>query len=316
MRELDENLAELRNRDPRPEIPAADLAAIRGAAREVWQQKYVGRRPVWMLPLAAALAGVFILAVWAARRPEPVSTAAPVPVAQVDLVRGTVTVSSATLQPGAEVLAGSLIESAPESRASLRLGSGASLRIDGETRALLTSPELIELQSGAVYVDSRSPEELVIRTAAGDFHPVGTQFEVRVDPDRTELRVREGRVVLNTAVGELTTPAGEALTIQSSGEIARAALRPDDPSWGWVTEAAPVMAIEGRTLRHFLDWISRERGWRLQFADARSARLSESIVVHGSLDQMSPEDALQTVLLSSGYTHKLRDGTLIVQSSN
>lgn len=313
MKHSDEDLdALLSSSDPRPPIPGEDLAAIRGAARQVWERKYARRRRVWLLPMAAAVAGIAVLALWAVRRPTRLPPLpGPVSVARVEVVRGT-----DSLAAGQDLPAGSMLQTAEGSRVSLRLSSGPSLRLDGGTVAVLSSPALVELRRGALYVDSQTGSEVVIRTSAGDFLPAGTQFEVRVDAAGTQLRVREGRVVLNRGSGSVTASAGESLVVHAGGEVQRTAVRSDDPGWSWVSEAAPMPAIEGKTLRFVVDWIAREKGWKLEFADIESALLSEKIIVHGSIEQMSAEDALRTVLLSSGYTHQLTDGKLLVRSTN
>src|SRR5687768_11859264 len=117
MRRSEEDLdALLSTTDPRPAIPERDLAAIQGAAHEVWKRKYARRRRLWLLPMAAAVGGIAILTLWAVWRPAPRPLPAPsVPVARVEVVRGTTSPAH-----GEELAAGSVLETGEGSRLSLR----------------------------------------------------------------------------------------------------------------------------------------------------------------------------------------------------
>jgi hypothetical protein len=65
-------------------------------------------------------------------------------------------------------------------------------------------------------------------------------------------------------------------------------------------------------VRTFLDWIGRETGWRVQLADAETAALCDSIVLHGSIAHLTPAEAPSVVLPSSGLGYRLSDGALFV----
>ncbi len=292
---------------PRPAVAEEELTAIRDLARAAWRERY-GRRErsrSWMLPLAASLILAFSLAVWLATRPAvdlPVAI-----VATVERVNGPLTLSR-----GQSLIAGSVVETQIDARAGLRLAGGQSLRLDAGTRVVLASASLVELQRGAVYVDSTSVDKLTIRTANGDATPVGTQFEVRLETGTTHLRVREGRVTLEHHDRSDIASAGEELVIGRAGEMARTTIRPDAPSWDWVLETARVPPIEGRPLESFLRWFVREKGWTLTFATARAEALASTTILHGSIDELEPDDALRTVALSSGVEYRVRNGVLIV----
>jgi hypothetical protein len=70
--------------------------------------------------------------------------------------------------------------------------------------------------------------------------------------------------------------------------------------------------IEGVKVRTFLGWISRETGWRVEFADETTASAADSIVLHGSIAHLTPVEATGAVLSSAGLGHRVSDGTLVV----
>jgi hypothetical protein len=219
---------------------------------------------------------------------------------------------------GRPLAAGAALATAPgEARLALRMTGGASLRLAAGSRARLVSATLVELDRGAVYVDTgagpRAGEEVAVRTPAGLFQGLGTQFEVRAGAEEgTRLRVREGRVRLDHGGGSVLAEAGEELTVAGDGRVVRARVAAADPGWGWVVAAAPALDIEGVRVRVFLDWVARETGLALAFADAEAAALADATVLHGSIAHLTPEEAPAVVLASCGLAHRVAAGTLVV----
>jgi ferric-dicitrate binding protein FerR (iron transport regulator) len=198
------------------------------------------------------------------------------------------------------------------------MAGGASVRLDTQTRVRLASSSLVELDSGALYVDTGGPaaghEPVAVRTAAGLFRSFGTQFEVRAEAQggATRLRVREGRVRLERGAESLSTGAGQELVVRRDGTVERRETTADGPAWEWIAESAPMPDIEGMKVRTFLDWLARERGWRVEFADAETAALANSVVLHGSIAHLTPLEAPDVVLPSGGLGYRVAKGKLVV----
>jgi hypothetical protein len=73
--------------------------------------------------------------------------------------------------------------------------------------------------------------------------------------------------------------------------------------------------IEGMKVRRFLDWIAREAGWRVEFANRDASALADSVDLHGSIAHLTPLDATGVVLSSAGLEYRVSDGTLVVSVS-
>jgi ferric-dicitrate binding protein FerR (iron transport regulator) len=144
---------------------------------------------------------------------------------------------------------------------------------------------------------------------------VGTQFEVRSDPNGLDVRVREGEVSVETPAGRLTTRAGEALLIDRDRRAERRTIATSGPEWAWVTTMAQPFALEGATVPAFLAWVSREQGWRWEYADGAARRIAERAVLHGTIDALSPEEAVRAVLPALGLTSR-RDGDRLIVSAS
>jgi ferric-dicitrate binding protein FerR (iron transport regulator) len=320
----------LEDAGPRPPIPDDDLAAITEAARAAWRQRHGDRespaRSSWFgLAAAAALAVALGLAWWVrAYEPAPVA----LQVASIEVLTGAVRMWPPTgegpvpLPPaalGRPLPAGSELETGDEDggRLSLRMAGGASVRLDAGTRVRLASPSLIELDRGAIYVDSDAvPGRMAIQARAGLFQDIGTQFEIRIEGTgahaATRLRVRDGRVALQRGDGPVVTKAGEELIVHADGHIAQRPAAIYGPEWDWILQAAPRLDIEGLKVRTFLDWLGRETGWRIEFASQEAVSLADSTVLHGSVEHLTPTDAPGVVLASCGLGFRVSGGTMVV----
>jgi ferric-dicitrate binding protein FerR (iron transport regulator) len=301
----------LRDAGPRPTLPEEDLAAIRETARAEWQRRYGSRpsrtRARWWIPLVAAAAiAAAVGIVWRARIRQQATVTGPI-IASVERVG-----EGAPWNVGSALSASSEIETDGTQRLALRMAGGASARLDAGTRIRLASATLIELRRGAAYVDTRGGDAVAVRAPAGLFQPAGTQFEVRVDDGTTRLNVREGSVRLERGAQSVRAAAGEGLVVSEHGGLVRRPIPPFGPEWEWVLATAPMPEIEGMKVRPFLDWISRETGWRVGFADHETARLADSIDLHGSISHLTPVEATGVVLSSAGLEYRVSDGTLVV----
>lgn len=333
----------------RAEVPADDLARIREAARAEWRRlprsetgaaaDVSGRRRRFA-PLALAAGVLLAVALgWLVGRdgavaPSPApplvvaSTARIAEIAQIERLDGEVRLDGEPLAAaaiGRRLPAGAVVSTAGAAagetpgRLSLRIGSG-SVRLDGGSRLRLTSAVRLELEAGAVYVDAPGADGgagLVVGTAFGAVHEIGTQFEVRLSTAPAaalEVRVREGRVALARAAGPLPVVAGERLLLARDGSSAREPLAADAASWDWVLESAPTLEIEGRPLRELLDWVGRETGWRLAFDAPSTERAADGIVLHGTIEGLRPDQALEAVLAGAGLDYVVEGGRLTVRT--
>lgn len=318
---------------PRPAVPPAELAAIRTAARAEWERSRQRRpRRVWgtggvWRPLPVLLAASLLLALalgwrWWPRTPSEESVATVtaswgksrrVPVPRAD---------SAALRAGEALAIGTRLTTdagAAGGRLALQLASGHAVRLDTGTAIRLVSHSRIALEAGAVYVDSGPAGSggagVEIATALGTVREMGTQFEVRIDAGEgagLAIRVREGSVTLALPAGPQGVAAGERLAVTGDGTLARGRVAGDDAAWGWVLEAAPTPAIEGRSLRWVLDWACRENGWHLRFADPALANEAAAILLHGTLEGLRPDESVAVVLAGAGLAHRVEGGALLV----
>lgn len=323
--EADDPLARLlRLAGPRDPVPADSLERVRRAAHAEWQ-RVVDRRARHALHLrslaALGVAATLVVAFAWWRRPAP----APAPVVAVlQRAEGLVwlrqspasgDVAAAPVSGGA-ITAGTWIETGPTGRAALRLDDGTSLRLDVSTRARLESAAILDLSQGAIYVDSGLPHsrsQLEIRSAFGVARDIGTQFELRLTAHALRLRVREGRVDLDHAGSVHVAEAGEELRLLDGRPLERGTVPLRGEAWDWTQAIAPAFAIEGRPLRAFLDWYARESRYLIDTSKVPAGASGEAALIHGTIEGLTPEEALRAVLPTCGLSHRLAGETLIVE---
>jgi ferric-dicitrate binding protein FerR (iron transport regulator) len=210
-----------------------------------------------------------------------------------------------------------MLETAPAGRAAVQLESGTALRLDRGTTLRVQSVQSVELVHGAVYVDNAggSGRSIEIRTPHGTVRDIGTQFEARLIGSRLRVRVRSGLVEVSDGHGTMSGDAGTEITA-GTGALLRARASVYGPDWDWIAEVAPAVdiEIEGRPLAAFLTHVSREHGWTLRYASPIVERTAAETILHGSVEGLTGEQALATVVPASGLRYALQDGVLTLSS--
>jgi len=287
----------------RESVPPERRARARTAIHDAWREHLRARsrrRRVW---LAAVVGAAAVLAVVWIAGPRPV--APPVEAARVEVTQG-----GGPRRVGDRLAVGDEIVTAGD-RLSLRLVSGASVRVDRESRVRLQSTHALELERGAVYaVSAPGSTPLEVYTPQGVVREIGTRFEVRLAGGGLRVRVREGLTVLAAASGR--HEAGPGMEILSRGG-APPSMRPvaiAGAEWAWTLALAPAFPVEGHSLSDFLAWFAAETGRSVRFRDPALSAAAPRIVLHGSVDGLTPDEALDAVLPAAGIRHHLEGDAL------
>jgi hypothetical protein len=243
--------------------------------------------------------------VWLAR---PLLQPEPVVVASLQRVVGGVEQNRGDgrwtpLAANAALESGTQLRTATDGRAALQLANGMQLRLDSRTLVAFDDAGHATLSKGAVYVDSGRPSaspgpEFELDTPAGRVTHLGTQYEARFGEGRLSVGVREGRVKLTRATGEVVGAAGEQLVV-AGDEVTRAPLAPNATEWQWVASVTPPFAIEGRSVEDFLVWAARETGRTIVYTSSEAAGQARGVTLRGTVQGLTPDEAVQAVLATT-----------------
>jgi ferric-dicitrate binding protein FerR (iron transport regulator) len=307
---------------PRAMPQAEPMERARARVHAEWRASVASQRRGrlrWFAAAAAVMlaAGIGYL-LWS--RPEPA-----LQVAEVSRVSGDVQVQAdsgpvALLGSGAPVFVGQVLETAGHARALLSFPDGLEVRIDTTSRVQVDSPTSLRLHEGTLYVDTRSGGEpaaaLAIHTDAGVVRHVGTRFEVRVTAGDTRVRVRDGTALFTgTDHAVVLVASGQQLSV-SNGQTS---LVPGpgiaDPAWEWTGAISPTFDIEGRSLYDSVEWLGREAGLKVVYANDAVRARAQSVRVHGSIEGLPMRDALVVVLTGSGFQFDLETAQVRIGAS-
>jgi ferric-dicitrate binding protein FerR (iron transport regulator) len=317
----DEEVAQLiRAAGTRP-APGADRAArVHDAVAREWRARARARRLRRLTAGGVVLLGVAAAVLLTRRLGSPIAQPPPAPMATVAATHGDVTMEvaggrAAAAVVGHTVAAGSSIRTKERSRAAVTLLDGGELRVDAKTVATFVDAHTIDLESGAIYIDSgaSTPGRFTVKTGSGTVRDIGTRFEVRVGDSNLRgpltIKVRDGAVQLERADRIDRALAGTELVAHADGTVSTKPLDPFAADWAWTTAAAPTFVVENATLEAFLEWAAREGGWTIEWSDALRQR-ARTTILHGPIDGLAPADALNVVLPTCGLSPEFVRGTL------
>ena len=306
------------------------LERMRGAIEKEWQhsialQRRFQERGRWGRAslLAAAVVLLAMTGIWFMQRAAPPTMFGSVSRLGIDGIdiRGAAD-RHGSVRVGDPVRAGDvLIVGGP---ALIAIAGGGTLRIAGRSAVDIVSSGEIRLEHGAIYVDKpalpAASSPLIVSTRAGIIEHVGTEFEVLSQNASVRIRVREGRIRLrgaSSALGNVNVvyaDAGTELLATAGGGIVQRPVATYGADWLWVAELAPRFEIEGQPLLEFLQWVTRETGRRLEFGDARARDTAARTILHGSIHEHTPLDALSNVLATTSLRYELRGDAIRVES--
>jgi ferric-dicitrate binding protein FerR (iron transport regulator) len=297
----------------RPAASAEAAAAVRASVAAEWRAAVAARQRRRQFTGWAAAASVTVaaLGVWLVR---PLVQTEPQVVASLTRVVGSVEQNRGDgrwtpLAAAGPIESGTRLRTAADGRAALQLSNGVALRLDARTLVAFEDTTRAQLSRGAVYVDSGSTPgtpgpQFELDTPAGRVAHLGTQYEARIVDGGVRVAVREGRVRLSRAADDVVGTAGESLTIQGD-RVVRAPFAPTAADWHWVADVTPPFGLEGRTVEDFLVWAARETGRTIVYASSDAARQARSVTLSGTVEGLTPDEAVQAVLSTTSLQPEL-----------
>ena len=313
---------------PRHTAPADLADRVQSRVRAHWESERRSRRAWRLRSVGLAIAAAMVIGITASVVTTRTTGTAPIAgtAATVDLVldsawlQASPTSAVAALRRGDRVALGAEVATEGRGRVAMTLGSGHSMRLDAGTRVTIISDRIIALARGAVYLDSRTVADraagsVEVRTPFGVVRDVGTQFEVRAGDGALSVQVREGQVAVTVAGGKVVTvDAGRQVRLTANGDTVSEATAAG--ALDWLSSVTPMIDVDGRSLYAFLEWAARERGLGLSFASAELAATARTIVLSGSLQGMTIDEALEAVLATSRLSPAVDNGVLHVRPAS
>lgn len=208
---------------------------------------------------------------------------------------------------------GDSLRTGDDSGARIELGGKLAVRVGASTRVVWLNADRMSLENGALYIDS-GPDHarLGIDTPHGAVTHLGTRYSVASSDEALVVRVRDGRVAVDSNGQHLIAMAREELSVNRSGDVARSEIPGYGEHWGWADALARPIDIENLPLADFLRWAAHETGREVVFESERAGEAARRTILHGSVAGLSPEDSVEAVLSTTDFAVRLQDGELRV----
>jgi len=299
-------------------LDEAGLARIRASVRAEFIAQYGNgarrKRTRQIMSMAAALAGIVILAavlLYPRRDGESIGVLARTVNGELEVQRGLL--FSHSVSAGEGIFAGRRYTSAGSSLITLVKGGGLRLAAGSVVKAI--DARDVRLDSGRVFLDfPEGAPPFVLHTSAGTIEHIGTQFEVEANAAGIRIRVREGIVRMRTTTGTQDTSAGTEVLFSRAGRIVSRKVATYGPDWAWVETVVPEFEIEGQPVARFLEWVARETGRHIQFADDGARDTAMRTRLHGSIQGLAPLEALGRVLSTTSLQFEVHDDIIRISS--
>ena len=238
---------------------------------------------------------------------------------RVVAISGSVQAAGKSISIGEHLAPGLIIQTGDQGHLSLEFG-GDDLRLHKQSQVKLGTKG-IEVLAGKIYAsdESRKPvlPSIEVVTVHGRVVDIGTQFTVELTANRTVATVRRGQLEFDTSDGNFrlsTTALGAGrLVVDDRQQPEFSQVPATGEEWSWIYQSAPAYELEGSTAYEFLQWSTGETGYQLEFSDYSTEVYSHTTTLHGSIDALNPEQAIQSVMATTDMQAVLTDdGRLLV----
>ncbi|MFT7688314.1 MAG: ferric-dicitrate binding protein FerR (iron transport regulator) [Candidatus Azotimanducaceae bacterium] len=220
------------------------------------------------------------------------------------------------------------------SYAAIELSNGLNMRLDSNTEITLIDLFEVKVASGSIYIDSDSDRDsdlsnntIRVSTPFGNAQDIGTQFEVKVTPDRWRVQVRAGSVEMVDGNDQFLLAAGERIEINQDSTstlntVKKSTITSHDASWSWTQSISTPFELQGETLDHYLTWVSRETGDAIKYRSAETESAAKQTTLSGSLQDgafkgLTAIESVPKVLQTTSFTATIStDGIIFVDKKS
>lgn len=289
---------------PRPTPPEHIEKEIRAAVHGEWTVTSRRRRR-WQMGRNLAVAATVLLAVVFAVTNLRQVAVPMIEVARLDQSRGAVHIQSGDVSlpdypDTAAIHAGQVMQTGKDSVAGLMWLTGGSLRVDAQTRIEFVAANEIFLHRGRVYFDSFGAApggDLIIRSQYGVVSHVGTQYMTAIRDRKLVIMVREGEVLVQAADQSRKIGQGQRAELSGNRRAMITNTNGVGPDWDWIESVAPSISVDGRSAYEFLDWVSRQTGYRIEFASKTAEQIARETLLKGTVSA-DPRNELRMRMLT------------------
>ncbi len=312
----DDKLAQLLAKSgPRRAPPARLEAEVRAAVHAEWLHltaaKNAKQRQRWLIAASVLFSALSVG--WLARNLGTTAIEAPALIATITQLQGSNDVNNGSAQLNGEIHAGDRLRTDRNGGVRVELTNGINLRIAASSELRWLNANEAHLDHGAVYIDSHAnAAALTVHTAHGDVRHLGTRYLINADQEILQVAVREGQVAIDTGSTQVTVNALQQVQVDARQNVLRSDLAMNDAVWQWADTLAEPFVLENRSVAEFLQWVSKETGYKVHYSSQAVSAAARNTLLHGQQTRMAPLQALQVVLAATDFRANVQDKVLVI----
>ncbi len=153
------------------------------------------------------------------------------------------------VSPERDFCPGDRIHTRPQSRATVELNNKTVISLDQQTTIVFSglqnrAPSWLDLLKGIMYVRSRTPSSLDVRTHYVNATIRGTEFLVSADDGQSQVTVLEGTVESSNDKGSVTLTGGQAAVAKAGQAPVRKLLVSPQDAVQWALYYPPIIDLQ------------------------------------------------------------------------
>lgn len=311
----------LEKAEPRAAPPRQMEQDVRAAVQSEWAAVSGKRQRRRAFRNIAAAATILLAVVFTFTSLQQTAVPA-IEVALLDQSKGTLRLYSSELEAmddaGKTLFAGQILQTGKDSAAGLAWSDGGSLRVDENTRIELLSTGEIFLHSGRVYFDSFGTDAgaaFAIQTEHGLVSHIGTQFMAAASDADLVVSVREGEVNIAGIAYDQTVHRGQRAELSGAGRPVTTNTSGVGDAWAWVESVSPNISVDGMTGYEFLQWVGRETGFTIYYANEAVNQIARTTELMGTVNA-DPRTELRLRMLTMDLDAQFDTEKSVITISN
>jgi hypothetical protein len=85
--------------------------------------------------------------------------------------------------------------------------------------------------------------------------------------------------------------------------------------WDWVSRTSPTINVAGKSVHAFLEWVGRELGMSIEYANSTVEAVANEALLEGHVDT-DPAEALRLRMLTAALDWRYVEGVIYVDISD
>ncbi|MCF6300516.1 MAG: FecR family protein [Proteobacteria bacterium] len=213
---------------------------------------------------------------------------------------------------------GDYIRTRQNDRLLVKLLNGNKFRVDENTLFRIDATDQLALIHGRIYVDSHNEsghQKLTIDTKFAQVNHVGTRYAVSYINDLLNVAVRSGLVIVSRSdVSNSEIKQGNEFLLNAKGDFEYKNIDAFDPKWAWTQKIAENFIIQGKTVLEYLNWVSAETGYSINWSSDKIKAKAKNVSLSGSINGILPLNSLEVVIPTTRFSYSLDNNQIYIHS--